>query len=229
MNNLAIFTVWNYPTKEDFYQILDNLDEQGVGFVEIGIPVTNPYVDGDLIQEAHKKVIDTGLTASDLEEDLKLIKERYSFKVILMTYKEGVELFDIDKLSHTLYDGIICVDQVLEASQFNSPVYIFNEDLTNQELENFLISDSQFNYVMSGRGKTGSFDSVPSEYIKTIKRINQIKSQSKNFIGFGIKSKEDIMNVIENGADGAIIGTAFIQIFLDKGIKGINEYLKSLK
>jgi tryptophan synthase alpha chain len=82
---------------------------------------------------------------------------------------------------------------------------------------------------MSGRGKTGSFDSVPSEYIKTIKRINQIKPQSKNFIGFGIKSKEDIMNVIENGADGAIIGTAFIQIFLDKGIEGINEYLKSLK
>jgi tryptophan synthase alpha subunit len=65
LNNLAIFTVWNYPTKEDFYQILDSLDEQGVGFVEIGIPVTNPYVDGDLIQEAHKKVIDTGLTASD--------------------------------------------------------------------------------------------------------------------------------------------------------------------
>ncbi len=229
MKNLAIFTVWNYPTKEEFYQILDTLEKQGVRYVEIGIPVTNPYVDGDLIQKAHKKVIATGLSANDLLEDLTFIKERYSFKVILMTYKEGINLFEIDRLSHTLYDGIICVDEVLNPTKFNGPVYIFNEDLTKEELNSYLASDSEFNYVMSGRGKTGSFDSVPTEYLETIKKINEIKPNSTNFIGFGIKSKNDISNVIENGADGAIIGTAFLQMFLEQGIKGIDNYLKSFQ
>lgn len=228
MENLAIFTVLNYPTKEDFYKILDSLESQNVGYLEIGIPVTNPYVDGELIKKAHQTVILEGLTSEDVEKTLTFIKQNYSFKLILMTYQEGVELFKLDKLSHKLYDGIICVDKVLSPKVFNSPVYIYNEDLTEDELKHYLSSNSEFNYVMSGRGKTGSFNTVPEEYLDTLKKISIIKPHAINFIGFGIKTKEDIKKVISNGADGAIIGTAFIQIFLNEGVKGIEEYLKSL-
>lgn len=228
MENLAIFTVLNYPSQEEFFKILDVLDSRKVGYVEIGIPVTNPYVDGELIQQAHQAVIKDGLTKEMVEDALKTIKERYSFKVILMTYKEGVELFDIAKLSHSLYDGIICVDQTLDPTIFNQPVYIYNEDVSTEVVTDYLQSDSLFNYVMSGRGKTGTFDAVPTEYIETIKRIKTVKPEDKNFIGFGIKAKEDILEVLKNGADGAIIGTEFLKIYGKDGIVGIETYLDSL-
>ncbi|MEG0550855.1 MAG: tryptophan synthase subunit alpha [Vagococcus sp.] len=228
MENLAIFTVLNYPNETKFFNILDTLESRKVGYVEIGIPVTNPYVDGELIQEAHQSVMKDGLSKEKVQQALKTIKENYSFKVILMTYKEGVELFDLDHLSHELYDGIICVDQVLNPEVFNQPVYIFNEDLSDEELTGYLNSQSPFHYVMSGRGKTGSFDSVPTEYVETIKKIAVIKKDTKNFIGFGIKTKEDISSVKNNGADGAIIGTEFLKTHARDGITGIENYLDSL-
>lgn len=228
MNNLAIFTVLNFPTRHDFFQILDVLESRKISFVEIGIPTIDPFMDGRLIRGAHAKVITEGLRNSELLETLKIIKEKYSFKIILMTYKQGLKFFEINKLDHTLYDGIICVDEVLNSTVYNKPIYIFNENLTEKDIKKYLNSESEFNYVMSGRGETGSFDLVPVEYIATIKKIKEVNPMSINYVGFGIQNKEDIKKVIENGADGAIIGSAFLDKFLNEGIIGISSYLDSL-
>lgn len=99
MNNLAIFTVLNFPTRHDFFQILDVLESRKISFVEIGIPTIDPFMDGRLIRDAHAKVITEGLRNSELLETLKIIKEKYSFKIILMTYKQGLKFFEIYKLS----------------------------------------------------------------------------------------------------------------------------------
>lgn len=229
MQNLAVFTVLNYPNESMFFALLDQLEAYGVGYVELGIPVKNPYMDGELIQHAHQSVLEMPLSAACLVALLKRIKERYSFRIILMTYLEGVVSLALNKLDHTLYDGIICVDSQLESEEFHHPIHLCNEDVTDAELAARVSQPSLFNYVMSGRGKTGSFTSVPTEYQATIRRIKAIAPVNKNFVGFGIKNGTDIEAVIKNGADGAIIGTEFLKRYERAGLQGITEYLQELR
>ena len=110
MKNVVFYLPVNYPDKTSFFQLLKALDESGVGFVELGIPTMDAYMDGPLIKDALATVMTEGFTREDLIAVLSTIKSRFSFSVILMTYESGRQNYHLDRLSTELYDGILCVD-----------------------------------------------------------------------------------------------------------------------
>lgn len=71
----------------------------------------------------------------------------------------------------------------------------------------------------------GEFNQLPKDYISL---VSNLKSRYKLsvFVGFGVKTPEDIANIL---TDGAIIGSEFIKRYNDDGILGIEEYLKELQ
>ena len=85
-----------------------------------------------------------------------------------------------------------------------------------------------FAYVVSGEGKTGSFNKLPEEYVEVVKKVKSV-SKIPAYVGFGIKSAEDVKEVMKNGADGAIIGTEFIKQYQHGGLEALNAYLEELK
>ena len=87
MKNLVLYLTINYPTREKFFEILDIVEEFQIGYVEIGIPVSDPYIDGSIVRESQEKVFST-LSIKEIDSVLQEIRERYTFKVILMTYNE---------------------------------------------------------------------------------------------------------------------------------------------
>lgn len=60
MKNLVFYLTLHYPDKETFFRILELLDKEKAGYVEIGIPVSDPYVDGGVIRQTHKEVLEKG-------------------------------------------------------------------------------------------------------------------------------------------------------------------------
>lgn len=228
MENLVFYMTLNYPTQSGFFKILDILEKYHVGYVEIGIPVDNPYLEGTIIRDTHKHVLNVGLTFEKIEETLRAIRKCYSFKVILMTYNEGVETYRLEYLDHRLYDAILCVDKKLDKTKFAGIVHIFDNQQSRDELLELIEESKPFAYVLSGKGKTGQFASVPTEYISTVQAINY-NSDTLPFVGFGIKTPEDVENVMHNGAKGAIIGTEFIKRYLENGLTGVDDYLSSFK
>lgn len=229
MKRLAIFTTISYPTNSDFFEILEVLDQQKIEFVEIGLPVANPFLDGELIQKTHQEVLESNpLSFETLTEILTTVKERFSFKVILMTYKEGKENYKLDQLDQTLYEGIICVDDSPAEGNLKGPVHLFTTESSTQEMLSWLKEDSPFAYVVSTPGKTGQITQISEEYVKIIKFIHE-HSSIPAFVGFGIKDGNDVDKVIANGADGAIIGTEFIKTYEQTGIEGVHNYLKELQ
>lgn len=226
MKNIAIFTMLHYPDKATFFSLLDLLAEHSIGYVELGIPVEDPYTDGKIIQQVHQDVLKKGLTHGEIMETLKEIRDKYAFNVVLMTYKSGVETFQLELLDTALYDGIICVDALLNSDRFPSPIHIYSEQMEDFELKTRSQQKSLFNYVVSGQGKTGTFKELPTEYIKTIRRLKANSASSKNFVGFGVKNQVDRETVLNNGADGIIIGTEFLKQFNDGGIEGVKLFLE---
>lgn len=228
MKNLVFYLTIHYPDRERFFQILELLDQENAGYIEIGIPVLNPSMDGAVIQKTHKEILDQGLTEMDINETLKEIRRRFRFKVVLMTYREGVEHFRLDRISKELYDGFLCVDGNYAPEVFHNQISVLGQSLDDDSLSRALEHNHLFAYVVSGEGKTGSFQALPSEYIEVIKRVKTL-SQVPAFVGFGVKSAEDVKEVMENGADGAIIGTEFIRRYQSGGMEELKEYLNELK
>ncbi|SHJ10287.1 tryptophan synthase, alpha chain [Clostridium amylolyticum] len=228
MKKLAIYVTINYPNKEEFFKTLDVLEKCKVDYLELGVPVTNPYMDGQIIKDSHKQVLDMGLDNKEFYDTLHEIKSKYkNFKLILMTYKEGLIKYDLLNNSD-YYDGLLCVDEFVENTNNVNPIQLYNEDLNEEELQLKLKNNMIFAYAMSGRGKTGSFNSLPDEYKKTMKRIRKY-SDLDVLIGFGISTKEHTKSIIDNSADGVIIGSNFMKLMGHKDYNLLEQYIMDIK
>jgi tryptophan synthase alpha chain len=228
MKNLVFYLTLHYPDRETFFQILELLDKEKAGYVEIGIPVSNPYIDGAVIGQTHKEVLEQKISSGDVIHTLEEIRSRFAFKVVLMTYKEGVEHFHLSDVPKDLYDGFLCVDGEYPTGAFPNQIAVLGQSLDGEGLAKALEHNELFAYVVSGEGKTGSFDKLPRSYIEVVKKVKSV-SKIPAYVGFGIKSAEDVKEVMKNGADGAIIGTEFIKRYQAGGMDALNAYLKQLK
>jgi tryptophan synthase alpha chain len=228
MKHLAFYVPLHYPDRGRFFEILQLLDEEGAGYVEVGIPVSDPYMDGEIIRESNREILKQNLTGKDIAVSLKEIRSRFHFKVVIMTYQEGVERFGLTDIPNELYDGFICVNGDYPPDMLHDPIYVLSQSKNNDELKQALEHNHLFAYVVSGEGKTGSFDKLPDQYIEVVKRVKTLTSIPA-FVGFGIKSAADVKTVMKNGADGAIIGTEFIRRYKQGGFEALKSYIGELK
>ena len=112
---LGIFlTAWD-PDFETSINIIERLPDNGVDFIEIGMPFSDPMADGPAIQLSSQRALKSGM---NLEKCLNLVKkfrEKNSYtQIILMgyynpIYKYGKEDF-VTKSIDCGVDGIIVVD-----------------------------------------------------------------------------------------------------------------------
>ncbi|MDY2787994.1 MAG: tryptophan synthase subunit alpha [Atopobium sp.] len=225
-NNIVLFLTFGYPDWNTFFELLRLFDAYGIGYVELGIPVQHPFADGEVIKEASAHVLST-LTKSEIIEKLKEIRSYFSFKVILMTYKEGVDTFDLSSIDPTLFDALLCVDECYSESVFPNIIQLFSKDLSNQQMKKYAERTSQFAYVLSGSGKTGSQGALQTEYIDVIGHLNRI-TDKKKYVGFGIRTRDDALSVLQNGADGIIVGSELMRRINDGGVAAAETYLQEL-
>lgn len=228
MKKLVLYWTLAYPNEEDFFKILDCVEKAKTDILEIGIPVDNPFQDGRLIRESHRRVLKTGMSYEKIVTILQKIRQRYSFKIVLMTYKTAIQDFHLDKIPYDLYDGFLCPDEDINANLMKNPIKVYHEGLSIDEMKSRIKQNKFFAYVMSGQGKTGSFTKLPDGYKNTMWMLNG-NIQIPIYVGFGIKTWKDAKEICENGADGVIIGSQLLNIYQQKGISGCTIYLDSLQ
>lgn len=228
MKQLALYLPCCFPNETKFFDVLNLMEKYKVDILELGVPVTNPHMDGAVIRESHQQVLNQGFNKADFKQILARIKEQYSFKVVVMTYAEGLMEYDLLTSCKNKMDGLLCVDRTVTIEDFHSPIQIYNEEMTDEVLKEQLEHNRLFAYCMSGIGKTGSFNHVPNNYMDTMKRIKTFSSIPV-FIGFGIKDQRDVAGVLANGADGAIIGSYFVNLVATSTMEHIENYLSELK
>ena len=223
---LALYLPLGYPNWEMFYRVLQEIEGHGIGCLEIGLPVSNPFMDGETIKKTHEQTLPM-LNADIVKEELSKVRKIFSSRIVLMTYAEGLENFKVKELPYWVYDAVLCVDGVQSRNDYSGIVRIFSESMSDLEMEQAINESTHFAYVVSAVGKTGGDLSSQHAYIETIKRLRKL-SDLPAFVGFGIKDNKGIKEVLSNGADGAIIGTEFIKILNCKEIVKIRNFINKL-
>lgn len=239
---LSIYFTAGYPSNGDTMQIIKDLEKNGIDFIEIGLPFSDPLADGPTIQESSTRALQNGMTTSRLFEQLKDIRKSVEIPLIIMGYFNPILQYGVEKFCRKCkeigIDGLIIPDL---------PVDVYNEEYrsvfeendlkniflitpqTSEERIRFIDSVSNgFIYMVSSASVTGSTTGFGEETKEYFKRISEMQLENPQVIGFGISDRETFEQATKF-SKGAIIGSAFIKHLNSSGTGNIAEFVKSIR
>ena len=224
---LMPFLMAGDPTLDITNNILMKLQEKGADFIELGIPYSDPLADGPIIQLSASRALKSGTSLVKVLDLLKNIKGKLHIPVILFTYFNPLLSFGFKRFCEIASDvgaaGVIIPDLPLEETkQFSQIANDFNLDLIlliapTTPLDRMkMISERTrgFTYLVSVTGVTGERNDLENRVENLIGQLKEISS-NPIAVGFGISSPEHIIKVRQWGADGVIIGSAFVKRISD--------------
>ncbi|MBI5389035.1 tryptophan synthase subunit alpha [Candidatus Woesearchaeota archaeon] len=207
------------PTLEFSEKLIDVLVDNGVGILELGIPYADPLADGPVFQEACQRALESGTTPPSVFALAERVRNKHpALPIVLTTYynvifQRGMLAF-VAAMKSAGIQGLIVPDLPLEESialcdactiASIALIYLIVPTTPKGRMQKILEKAQGFVYVTAFSGVTGA--SKQQEQVKeTIAKIRTFSSIPV-LIGFGIKDKEDVKDVLAAGADGFIVGS----------------------
>jgi len=239
---LSIYFTAGYPSLEDTVPILEALEQNGVDMVEIGLPFSDPLADGPIIQQSSTLALKNGMTSQILFDQLKNIRETVSIPLIIMGYfnpilQYGVEEF-CKKCNEIGIDGFIIPD--LPLAEYNKHyraifekynllnIFLITPQTSEARIKEIDNASNGFIYMVSSASTTGAKDVFNNDQDAYFNRIHNLNLKNPQIVGFGI-SNNKTYKAATTFAKGAIIGSAFIKMLSQTGIKGIASFVKSIR
>ena len=220
---LMPFLIAGDPNIETTSKILLKLQEKGADIIELGIPYSDPLADGPIIQLSASRALKSGTTLKKVIQLLDSLKDKLHIPVILFTYFNPVLNFGFEKFcelaSKAGVAGLIIPDLPLEeAYKFSEISRCYAIDLillvaptTPYERMKMISKNTKgFTYLVSVTGVTGERNKMENRVESLITKLKEI-SINPIAVGFGISSPEHVNKVRKWGADGVIIGSAFVK------------------
>lgn len=222
---LICFIVGGYPTIAHSEQIVSSLVKAGADMIEIGIPFSDPIADGPTIQNAYNTALKNGVTPQKcLHMCANLRKKFPNLPLLIMTYsnivyKAGLEKFIKLSRLHGV-DGFILPDMaIMESDAYVkvasdhglATIFLASPNSNKQRIEQIMNVCSGFIYVVSIFGITGTrlrYEKYTFHNIRKIKKITQ--GRIPIAVGFGISRPDQIVSIVESGADAVILGSSLI-------------------
>ena len=239
---LSIYFTAGYPNLDDTVPILKALQDSGVDMVEIGLPFSDPLADGPTIQESSTAALKNGMHTELLFEQLKDIREHIHIPLILMGYfnpmlQYGVEDF-CKKCAEIGIDGIIMPDLPLDVYQEEYEaifkqhglinIFLITPQTSEERIRAIDRASEGFIYMVSSASTTGAKTGFGETQNLYFERIAALGLSSPQIVGFGI-SNADTFKAATAKAKGAIIGSAFIKNLTQRGIEGIDSFIKEIR
>ncbi len=224
-NKLALmpFIMAGDPNIEITSEILLKLQEKGADLIELGIPYSDPLADGPIIQLSASRALKSGTTPIKVIKLLESLKGRLQIPIILFSYFNPLLSFGFEQFckmaSNAGVSGLIIPDLPLEEA------YKFSEIVSNYSMDLILLvapttpfermktisqNTKGFTYLVSVTGVTGERSKMENRVENLITNLKET-SLTPVAVGFGISSPEHVNKVREWGADGVIIGSAFVK------------------
>jgi tryptophan synthase alpha chain len=225
----------------DAQNIIKKLGDNGVDFIEVGLPYSDPLADGPTIQHSSEVALKNGINLDVIFEQLLAIKDSNKTPLVLMGYLNQVLKYGEEKFCEQCVacgiETVILPDlpmiefenhyQKLFANYGISSVFLITPQTSEERIRKIDALTDSFIYVVASASITGAKGEISSEQIAYFERIKAMNLKSTLIIGFGISNKSTFNKVCEY-TNGAIIGSAFIK-FLDKnGVDRIDEFVKGI-
>jgi len=234
---LMPFIMAGDPNIEITSEILLKLQENGADLIELGIPYSDPLADGPVIQVAASRALKSGTNLKKVIALLESLKGKLNIPIILFSYLNPILCFGFEKFceiaSNAGVSGLIVPDLPLEEA------YKFSKIVSNHSMDLILLvapttpfermkqisnHTKGFTYLVSVTGVTGERNKMENRVESLISKLKDVNS-NPIAVGFGISTPEHVNKVCELGADGVIIGSAFVKRISSSSEKDVVDHV----
>lgn len=233
------------PNSQATIEIVNSLIHGGIDIIELGLPFSDPIADGVVIQKASERALLAGMNPDLFFEIARKIK---GIPKVCLTYynlvlHRGLEKF-VQDCQIAQISGLIIPDLPAEEAEpllnfcrkYNTDLIFLTAQTTTEERMKKIVSLSRgFIYVVSLLGVTGTREKLSINIKPLISKLKSFSPDTPLAVGFGISKPEHVRQVISAGADGAIVGSAFIKIIEQnlgnkkKMLSDLENYVRKLK
>jgi len=220
------------PDYEASKAYVEALARGGADIIELGLPFSEPIAEGSTIQNAIVRSLKGGMTP---ERFFEFVEElAVDVPLVCMTYynliyqygrsrggEPGPEAF-VERAADVGISGFVVpdlpaeeADPLREACDEHGLdlVFIVAPTTEGDRLARMMERVSGYVYVQARLGTTGAKTDVSDQTSRSLQRLADWDVPKA--VGFGISSGDQAARIVENGADGIIVGSALVDIIAE--------------
>jgi tryptophan synthase alpha chain len=199
--------------------------EGGVDVVEVGLPYSDPLMDGPTIQRAAEAALAGGTTTADVVATVEQVAATGA-PTLVMTYWNPVERYGVDAFAAALAKaggaGVITPDLIPDEADAwlaavdavgIDPVFLVAPSSTPERIARVAAATRGFVYAASTMGVTGERSAVSGHARELVERV-RAATDLPVCVGLGVSTGAQAAEVASY-ADGVIVGSAFVRRLLD--------------
>jgi tryptophan synthase alpha chain len=224
---LIAYLPTGFPTVDRSVEAVRTLVEHGADVVEIGIPYTDPVMDGSTVQRAVEQALEAGTRVRDAFRLVRAVADAGAVPLV-MTYWNPVLAYGVDAFARDLAEaggaGLITPDLIqdeaaewIEASDRHGldRVFLVAPSSTPERLQLTARASRGFVYAASTMGVTGERATVGDRAEELVARTRE-RGAELVCVGLGVSTGDQAAQV-GRFADGVIVGSAFVRPLLGDG------------
>ena len=209
----------------------------GVDAVEVGVPYTDPGMDGPVIQVAVDAALRGGSRVAHVFDAVRAVSAEAP--AVVMGYWNPVEKYGPARFAKDLKaaggSGAITPDLIpeeagpwLEAALVEDldPVFLVAPSSTDARIAVVGRTNRGFIYAASTMGVTGTRATVGNRAEELVARTRALCALPV-CVGLGVSNGEQAAEVAAY-ADGVIVGSAFVRALQDEGVEGVHALARDL-
>nr|WP_318279206.1 tryptophan synthase subunit alpha [Agrococcus baldri] len=233
-----------YPDLDTCVEAVLALADAGFTAIELGVPYSDPGMDGPVIQAATQATLERGFRLEELFLALEAITARTDIPVLVMTYWNPVLRHGVDRFAERFAAaggaGLITPDltpenaaEWLDAAERHDldRVFLAAPSSSDARLDGVIEASRGFVYTVSTMGTTGTRADVDLAARALADRIEvraeALGRETLRCVGVGISTAAHVRQVVDY-ADGAIVGSALVRALGDGGVPALRELADSL-
>lgn len=222
-----------YPDLATSIEAAITLTRHGVDVLELGLPYSDPVMDGPTIQAATTVALEQGFRLRHAMEAVREISRASDVPVLCMTYYNPVLAYGVRRFADDLAAaggaGLITPDLVPEeAGEWLTAsdavgldrVFLAAPTSSDDRLERATTASRGFTYVVSTMGITGARSGVDARARSLVDRLRTV-SDRPLAVGIGISTGAQVAEVL-GYADGAIVGSHLVSA-LGEGLDALAD------
>ncbi len=214
-----------YPSIDASIEAMKAMVAGGVDAVEVGVPYSDPGIDGPVIQRAVDPAVRAGVGMSDALRAVEAVAA--VAPAVVMTYWNPVERYGVPRFATDLAaaggSGAITPDLIPDeagnwiaaarAADLDT-VFLVAPSSTDARLAATVDECRGFVYAASTMGVTGVRGSVSDAARTLVARVRAVRPEAVVCVGLGVSTGAQAGEVAAF-ADGVIVGSAFVRCLLD--------------
>ena len=226
-----------FPSYEVSVAAMVAMVDAGVDAVEVGVPYTDPGMDGPVIQVAVDAALRAGSRVSQVFDAVRVVSA--VAPTVVMGYWNPVEKYGPARFAKDLKaaggSGAITPDLIPEEAQpwldaaraeDLDPVFLVAPSSTDARIAAVGRTNRGFVYAASTMGVTGTRATVGNRAQELVARTRSL-TELPVCVGLGVSDGNQAAEVAAY-ADGVIVGSAFVRVLQDDGIEGVRLLAQDL-